>query len=69
MSMKPICKQCGAVYSHKRKSVGYTICMECGESNAKAKKHTIVPMHKSNYVVVTDLEILKGINNKGGKHG
>ena len=43
--------------------------MECGESNAKAKKHTIVPMHKSNYVVVTDLEILKGINNKGGKHG
>ena len=42
--------------------------MACGESNAKAKKHTIVPMHKSNYIVVTDPEILKGINNKGGKH-
>ena len=68
MSMKPICKQCGEVYSHKRKSVGYSICMACGESNAKAKKHTIVPMHKSNYIVVTVPEILKGINNKGGKH-
>jgi hypothetical protein len=25
-------------------------------------------MHKSNYVVVSDLKDLKGINNKGGFH-
>tara|TARA_R110000737_G_scaffold299736_1_gene306543 strand:+ start:388 stop:597 length:210 start_codon:yes stop_codon:yes gene_type:complete len=68
MSIKPLCKQCGKTYSHKRKSVGYNICMACGDRLAKTKKHTIVPMHKSNYIVVTDLEILKGINNKGGKH-
>jgi hypothetical protein len=27
-----------------------------------------VPMHKSNYVMVTDMSDLKGINNKGGFH-
>jgi hypothetical protein len=30
------------------------------------KRRTIVPMHKSNYIVVTNREDLKGINNKGG---
>jgi len=32
----------------------------------KEKKHTIVPMHKSNYVPITNREDLMGINNKGG---
>jgi len=68
MSMKPLCKQCGDVYSHKRKNVGYQYCMPCGDRLARAKKHCVVPMHKSNYILVTDPEILKGINNKGGKH-
>jgi hypothetical protein len=40
--------------------------MECGEQQARKVKHCIVPMHKSNYIVVTDREDLKGINNKGG---
>jgi hypothetical protein len=40
--------------------------MPCGEAAAKQRKHTIVPMHKSNYIVVTNREDLKGINNKGG---
>jgi hypothetical protein len=40
--------------------------MECGEHQALKVKHTIVPMHKSNYVVVSDKTDLKGINNKGG---
>jgi hypothetical protein len=40
--------------------------MPCGEKIAKERKHTIVPMHKSNYVPVTDMEMLIGINNKGG---
>jgi len=33
---------------------------------AKTIKPIIVPMHKSNYVPVTNLEDLKGINSKGG---
>jgi hypothetical protein len=25
-----------------------------------------VPMHKSNYVLITDMTLLTGVNNKGG---
>ena len=42
------------------------MCLDCGEANAKLRKHTIVPMHKSNYMLITNLDDLKGINNKGG---
>ncbi len=69
MKIKPICKSGGAEYSIKRKAIGVDVCLSCGDEVAKSKKHTIVPMHKSNYMVVTDLKLLKGINNKGGKHG
>lgn len=41
-------------------------CMSCGEKQAKQVKHTVAPMHKSNYMLFTDKEDLKGINNKGG---
>jgi hypothetical protein len=40
--------------------------MPCGEAASLEIKRTVVPMHKSNYVMVTDLSDLKGINNKGG---
>jgi hypothetical protein len=36
---------------------------DCGEKNALNYKHCIVPMPKSNYIVVTDLELLKGLNS------
>ena len=65
-SMKPICADCGANYSKKRLQAGYDTCLSCGEEHALQVKHTIVPMHKSNYVVVSDKADLKGINNKGG---
>ena len=67
-NMKPLCVVCGKTYSIKRKQIGFCACLECGDKLARKKKHTIVPMHKSNYIVVTNPEILKGINNKGGKH-
>jgi hypothetical protein len=40
--------------------------VSCGEKQARQKKHCIVPMHKSNYVVVTDKDVLTGVNQKGG---
>jgi len=49
-----------------RARLGYRSCMTCGDKNAKAVKHTIAPMHKSNYMLFTNMEDLKGINNKGG---
>ena len=45
---------------------GFITCLRCGEADAKKVRHTVVPMHKSNYVVVSDMRDLKGINNKGG---
>lgn len=43
-------------------------CMDCGEALAKAraKLYTIAPMHKSNYMLITNMDDLKGLNNKGG---
>ena len=62
------CVECGESFQHQRKAIGYDTCTSCGEKLASEVKHTIVPMHKSNYVVVSDKADLKGINNKGGFH-
>jgi len=35
------------------------------EAAARRVKHCIVPMHKSNYMVVTDLELLKQLTRLG----
>ena len=67
-SMKAICSSCGAYYSKKRLEAGFNTCLDCGETQARRVKHTIAPMHKSNYVVISDKADLKGINNKGGFH-
>ncbi len=64
--MEFVCDKCGKPVNRHRYEIGYTTCLTCGEASAKRHKHTIVPMHKSNYIVVTNREDLKGINNKGG---
>lgn len=68
MSSDYQCDRCGTEMNRYRYEIGYTTCMPCGEKLARERKHTIVPMHKSNYIVVTDRNDLKGINNKGGFH-
>ena len=60
------CTSCGGNVHQKRIDLGITICMQCGEKLAKQRKHCIVPMHKSNYIVVTDRDDLVRINNKSG---
>ena len=60
------CIKCGTHVPTSRHVLGYKTCMTCGEEDAKKVKHCIAPMHKSNYMVFTKLEDLKGINNKGG---
>ena len=53
---------------HRIKNKLPLTCAPCGEQQAKEHKHTIVPMPKSNYIVVTDYSLLKGLNSshKGG---
>jgi len=62
----PQCKLCGSVYDDARFAIGYTVCMPCGEEIAtkKSKSYTVVPMNKSNYMMVTDMTILKQLNPK-----
>lgn len=50
----------------RRVEAGYETCLPCGDAEARQVRHTIVPMHKSNYMVITDRRDLMGINNKGG---
>jgi ribosomal protein L37AE/L43A len=66
MEYKNLCIKCGDHVLDARYRLGYTTCLKCGEVIAKETKHTIAPMHKSNYMVITNREDLKGLNNKGG---
>jgi hypothetical protein len=63
-----LCIICGSEVAHQRWALGYKTCLPCGEAASLAVKRsrTIAPMHKSNYMLITDLDDLKGINNKGG---
>lgn len=63
----PICINCYAVrVEPSRRHMARPTCMACAEKLAKAVKRTVVPMHKSNYMLITDTDDLIGINNKGG---
>jgi len=65
-SHTPECMMCGDEYEFDRWKIGKKTCMSCGEKAASKVVRTVVPMHKSNYVLLTDVSDLKGINNKGG---
>lgn len=62
------CPECGEVVPAARHRLGYNLCLSCGEQAARQarKSWCVVPMHKSNYVLMTNADDLKGINNKGG---
>ena len=66
----PICTCCYATrVEPQRKHMTRPTCLACGESEARKRKHTIVPMPKSNYIVVTDRNLLLNLNSshKGGR--
>lgn len=62
------CRQCGVAMDARRGMLGYKTCLDCGEADARKVKHCIVPMPKSNYIVVSDVSLLLGLNSshKGG---
>ena len=61
----PRCTQCDEQYSLARFNLGYMTCLDCGESHARRVRHTVVPMHKSNYIVASSRDTLKQLNPKG----
>jgi hypothetical protein len=64
------CPRCGGAVPAARVALGRRLCLPCGEEAARDERRrwTVVPMHKSNYVLLTDKRDLHGINNKGGLH-
>jgi ribosomal protein L37AE/L43A len=63
-----LCVKCGSHVLQARWKLGYNTCLQCGEIAAKQVKHTVVPMPKSNYIPITNMELLIGLNSshKGG---
>ena len=67
VSMKThYCINCSDDVNPNRWALGFKTCLCCGEILARTIRHTIVPMHKSNYVPVFNAADLVGINSKGG---
>lgn len=58
------CMLCGELVITERWALGYKTCMPCGEEAARRVKHTIAPINKSNYILITDLADLRGLNPK-----
>lgn len=59
---------CQELIPPARYALGYRVCLACGDRQAKNERKLwcIAPMHKSNYMLITDKADLKGLNNKGG---
>jgi len=58
------CKWCGQLIASGRVELGYRSCMPCGQREAQRVRHTIVPLHKSNYIPVSDRKMLAMLNPK-----
>jgi len=64
----PLCNTCGDEVGTARYALGYRVCLFCGEEAAQTARAAwcVAPMHKSNYMLITDRRDLAGLNNKGG---
>ena len=62
------CRNCGDDVPDGRWELGFRLCLFCGEEAARQERASwcIAPMHKSNYMLMTNRADLLGINNKGG---
>lgn len=58
------CRSCGDDVNTKRWALGYKFCLPCGDDIAKQRKFTVAPINKSNYMMITDLTMLKQLNPK-----
>ena len=47
-------RPCDALFPKERERLGYDTCLACGEAEANQRRHTVVPMHKSNYTVISN---------------
>jgi ribosomal protein L37AE/L43A len=58
------CISCGESFSERRATLGYNTCLSCGDFAARGVRHCVVPLNKSNYVVVSNPAELAWLNPK-----
>lgn len=58
------CVQCGHSFPAARLNLGYRTCLECGDTAARKVRHTVVPLNKSNYTLVSNPQELAWLNPK-----
>lgn len=56
------CAECGEDVDPRRWELGYRLCLDCGEQFARQVVRCVAPMAKSNYVLISNKEQLKGLN-------
>lgn len=56
--------ECGEEVDARRIVLGYQTCLSCGDKEAKARRFTVAPINKSNYMMITNPELLKQLNPK-----
>ena len=56
--------ECGEEVDARRIALGYQCCLACGDKEAKQRRFTIAPINKSNYMMITDMAMLKQLNPK-----
>lgn len=62
--MTTYCPVCDEPVAQGRLNLGYETCCNCS-TERRRKNFTVVPMHKSNYMLVTDLSLLTQLTRPG----
>lgn len=60
------CIDCGSFYSPRRKALGYSQCLECGEGtarkvSAKMMKQCAPAYNKGSYQYITDMQMVRDL--------
>jgi len=59
------CKECGAEYPDARKVLGYSVCLDCGETVQSVKARlaqSLCLQHKQGYVLVRSRDDVRQLN-------
>lgn len=59
-----LCRDCYTPFAVERFRLGYTTCLDCGDTAARQVVFTTAPINKSNYMLITDINTLKQLNPK-----
>ena len=59
-----LCNECYDPFPAARFRLGYTTCLDCGDTAARQVVFTTAPINKSNYMLITNVTELAQLNPK-----